>query len=290
MTISQLLLLLGIVMISYVDSVEAWGPISHQYVAVQSFGSATTTIQGSDSPDAFFFGANSFSAGVAICPSATQFHNLTFAGYLYKYATTDDEKVFARGFGSHMITDAVGFNPLGGMLSTGLNVSGSGSLNWLMMWPHMMTIDVLVASTYNVDVKQYPSVIPSQSLIGFLAASAARYSKEVDPKFDPLNPAVVKGCLTNWAAAQRKIIKFEAFEQTLGQSILQARTSFFSQRPNQNSPNAFSESVALLKKQMGCSITATKNWADLVTRFSPLEAEILTVEKITNLYQFGSCD
>eukprot|EP01065_Artemidia_motanka_P053576 TRINITY_DN997_c0_g1_i1.p1 TRINITY_DN997_c0_g1~~TRINITY_DN997_c0_g1_i1.p1 ORF type:complete len:310 (+),score=115.14 TRINITY_DN997_c0_g1_i1:60-989(+) len=192
-----------------------WGPITHyQFACKELTGDENLekciaehpdVISGDDFPDAFAFG--NFILTSNCSQQFGAYHANGFATQMLLHAKEWQPKprangrlfnatAFAVGYASHMYSDDVGFFPGSGP------VAPRGEyLDWLKTWVYMVAIDAYFVNASGLKSLKVPE-LPSEGA-DFIAASAAAYKANVDPKVPDVTGDQVRWCAAAWQQALR---------------------------------------------------------------------------------------
>jgi len=282
-----------LLLISLFPVVFGWGPVTHFYFTCLALKQDPAecirnvanhpTLQGSATPDAFAFSASSFQYN-SVCPpeeTGIQLHNLVFAGFMIQHASDEAVKRTLLGFGAHMVADLVGFNALGGYLSTGLDTK-DGEINWLTMQPKMQSIDAYLMHSLQLAVDDLPQVPISSPSASFIALSTAEFQKD-NPQFPVFDALTISQCTTSWAFMINRLYNY--YENAL--TNYQQQMVYFDEK---DAP-AFPETEIFFLKNAFCAGSAIDYWWNEIQQgISPDKALADTNLFITANYQSGHCN
>lgn len=275
----------------------AWGPVTHYTVSCAAVRPDATPadcmrgvvnydlLTGSDMPDAFFFGAQPFMEASSCPPKAPALHDLAFAGFLFQAASMAptggafNANDFARGYGSHVAADAVGFGNKNGYFARGPQVKGG--IDWLYEWPLMMNVDGYILKNYSIDEAALPSKAVSSEALAFLARATASYQLLV-PDFPSFSAGQLANCTAPWAQHLNFINKIASGSQPYAEQQLLNFDPYEADTMQQAASN--------VRSQLQCATQAVNFWLVQIQGGAPPSvAASTTMAHIQSLYKTGQC-
>jgi len=236
--------------------------------------------QSCDFPDGTYF-AN-FSQFPNCQLQVAKFHNGITAGYFYQFAisaagqsfksATFDPKSFALGYGSHMISDQVGFYPVKGYLGT--------VPNYVTFFPFMTAIDALVSTLGTFPPGEEWGSLESS---GFLAA-ATKYYNNINPSFEPFNTSFVADCALPWAQTDAQLVELANLQASTG--YYQPALVFY----DKFNATSFEQAVDHFKLANGCAVQAVQFWGNqMQNNIDPTLAYSNTLSEIAGYFNANHC-
>eukprot|EP00054_Salpingoeca_dolichothecata_P028205 m.212323 g.212323 ORF g.212323 m.212323 type:complete len:260 (+) comp26154_c0_seq16:633-1412(+) len=223
----------------------------------------------SDLPDAFYFstfieGSNCSGSDLA------DLHNVNFAGFLVQTAGNDSLLgPFARAYGSHIMTDTIGFSPQGFL--------GWFNGNWLQMWPFMATLDGVIG-------KQQLKFPQDSVLFNTIGETEAQFFAQTTALFTGV-PSLTTQQVLECSAAWSKQIKASALlSQSKSQATLEDELALWSPYPG-----GFANQTLLAEKQASCAADLTQFWWKALETMDPYHAGKAAQTKARELFEEGLC-
>lgn len=304
-------------------SCAAWGPVTHysfacssvyshepweQCVAAASSAapprhaaaspvSARSLLIGSSTPDAFFFGAQPFMIASDCPSSAPALHDPVFAAYLVQWAIDGtvggssgsfDAVAFAKGFGSHVMSDMVGFAFKDGYFMANPVALVNDNIDWLYTWPLMLAVDAYYFT--NTSLGSSPDPLPQ----GAMSPEAAEMLVRAIERYHALNPAApllslreVTACNDVWSEHLAAV-----FASTRRTSSATAGSLVLAYDPYRGS--LVEEATHAVELQRACAVNAVKYWLNEVAPTNgaptdPQKAFLSTMSFIRSMYATGTC-
>jgi hypothetical protein len=288
----------------------AWGPLFHYRAAcsVPASVAANTTalFLGADSPDAFYFGASPFLAGAApaCTPDLARLHDPLFAGFQLQlalkeaaaaareaalYGDSFDAVSFAAGFGSHCLSDMVGFDFPRGYFNAKPAALVGAAVDWLYTWPLMVAVDAAVVTNFSTcrpGDGPLPTMLPSGGIsaagAAFMARATAAYRVQ-NPAFPAVNASTLAACSAGWAQHVQSVTAV-----ALSTPAAAARAVAVVYDPYGSTTEQ--EALAALAMQADCSAAAVSVWQSaIVAGQSPTQAAEAAYAETAQLYKSGQC-
>jgi len=288
----HIVLALVLVLLGVFKEVNAWGPVSHLFFASQALPEfdLDSVKQGCDMPDSFYF--SNFAQYPNCSIDISFMHNPTTAGYFVKFALNTsntyssyssssdsllDPLSLALGFGSHMISDYVGFHSSASYL--GIPVT-----SYLLTFPFMSAIDALA-----ITLSETPLITPSpwESLqAAQFISDASAYYHGISSSFPAFTVQQVYSCIGPWNATATSLAALAELQIKPSQYYQSAVVHF-----DQFGATSFSEAQKHFLLSNDCAVKAVKYWANLIiqTSVSPQSAVTSTFSYVDSLFAAGSC-
>ena len=283
----------GVFAAACLSSALAWGPVFHYLVACGAAGSAdcmhdgsgVNLMSGAELPDAGFFGFAPFLMGSSCPANAVAIHDPLFAGFMLQLAGNSNTEVsqFAKGFGSHTISDVVGFAFPEGYFMANPAVLVNNNIDWLYTWPLMINIDSALWSTMaNSSQPTVPTKPISAAVAAFVANATQQYSKVIKD-FPVLSAAALTNCSIAWQQHLNSVIgRVAAVPQSAALSLLNVYDPYHSSTP--------AASMAALQKQLSCALKGVQTWLGAIQGgAAPLAAAQQAMGVIESDYEAGHC-
>jgi hypothetical protein len=279
----------------------AWGPLFHYDVACSSTnvsspstclcdGAHTELFWGAELPDAGFFGSSAYVMSSKCPAQVAALHDPVFAGFMLAISpefrsATFDAVAFAKGFGSHVLSDPVGFAFPRGFFVASANFTVNSGIDWLFTWPQMLAIDAVVATSFvQCGGAAVPRAAMSDEAAAFVAAATARYQTVIPAgSFPVLAVADVLTCAASWQLHLQAVRQVTA--ATAADAALSRLHAF---DPYQSATAA--QTLTALTQQRACAMASVASWVgDISAGVNPETAVNNALQHVQSLYAAGSC-
>eukprot|EP01116_Phalansterium_solitarium_P008115 TRINITY_DN2142_c0_g2_i1.p1 TRINITY_DN2142_c0_g2~~TRINITY_DN2142_c0_g2_i1.p1 ORF type:complete len:288 (-),score=56.51 TRINITY_DN2142_c0_g2_i1:155-1018(-) len=261
----------------------AWGPLSHYLFAWQAYNNSdwyheASVKQGCDMPDAFLF--SNFGEFPLCSIPAGWLHNPVTAGYFVKFAQTQNAATstfsplaFALAYGSHTISDIVGFFPSAGYL-------GASVQSWVTTFPFMTAIDALASSQVQPPASPWATADSSAFVV-----AAGKFIRGTISDFPAYATGDVDNCTMPWQVTQQRLTEIAALELKTG--FYQSAMVLF----DQFNATTFDQALASFRASNGCAIKAVQYWTASIldSDVTPEAAFNQTVTFVEQLFERGAC-